>query len=51
MQTVEKIDVNVDPVKVEDCHWVKTRGSKKGIVKFFTRKDANKIRAERKAEG
>ena len=29
LQTVEKIDVNVDPVKVEDCHWVKTRGSKK----------------------
>ena len=51
MQIFEKIDINVDPANVEDCHWVKTQGSKKVIIKFPKRKDVNKIRAEKKLKG
>ena len=48
LQIFEKIDISVDPENVEDCHWVKTQRSKKVIIKLFRRKDANKIRAEKK---
>ena len=44
----EKIDISVDPENVEDCHWVKTQRSKKVIIKLSRRKDANKIRSEKK---
>ena len=48
LQIFEKIDVSVDPGNVEDCHWVKTQLSKKVIIKLCRRKDANKIRSEKK---
>ena len=51
LQTFEKIYVNVDPAKVEYCHCVKTQILKKVIMKFPRRIDANKIRAEKEAEG
>ena len=47
LQIFEKIDVSVDPGNV-DCHWVKTQLSKKVIIKLCRRKDANKIRSEKK---
>ena len=40
LQIFEKIDTNVDPANVEGCHWVKTHGPKKVIIKFSRRKDA-----------
>ena len=43
-----KINVSVDLDNVEDCHWVKTQRSKKVIIKLSRRKDANKIRSEKK---
>ena len=48
LQIFEKIDISVDPENVEDCHWVKTQRSKKVIIKLSRRKDANKIRSEKK---
>ena len=42
-QIFEKTDINV-----EDCYWVKTQRSKKVIIKLSRRKDANKIRSEKK---
>ena len=33
---------------MEDCHWIKTQGPKKVIIKFLRRKDANKVQAEKK---
>ena len=47
----EKIDINVDPANVEDCHWVKTQISKKVIIRFSRSKDINEIRAKKKVEG
>ena len=40
LQILEKIDTNVNPANVEGCHWVKTHGSKKVIIKFYRSKDA-----------
>ena len=49
LQIFEEIDISVDPEEnVEDCHWVKTQRSKKVIMKLSRRKDANKIRSEKK---
>ena len=47
-QIFEKIDISVDPENVEDCHWVKTQRSKIVIIMLSRRKDANKIRSEKK---
>ena len=48
LQIFEKTGISVDPENVEDCHWVKTQRSKKVIIKLSRRKDANKIRSEKK---
>ena len=48
LQIFENIDISVDPGNAEDCHWVKTQSSKKVIITLSRRKDANKIRAEKK---
>ena len=40
----DKLDVAIDPSKTEDCHWLKSNGPKKVIIKFARRKDANLIR-------
>ena len=40
----DKLDVAIDPSNIEDCHWLKSNGPKKVIIKFARRKDANLIR-------
>ena len=40
----DKLDAAIDPSNIEDCHWLKNDGSKKVIIKFAGRKDANLIR-------
>ena len=40
----DKLDVATDPSDIEDCHWLKSHGPKKVIIKFARRKDANLIR-------
>ena len=39
-----KLDLAIDPSNIEDCHWLKSNGPKKVIIKFSRRKDANLIR-------
>ena len=47
----EKLDANVDPKNMEDCHWLKTTNSaKKVIIKLPKRKDTDKIRQVKKIE-
>ena len=51
LKVFEKLDVDVDPKNVEDCHWLKTRNSsKKVIIKLSKRKDTDKIRQVKKIE-
>ena len=39
-----KLEVNVDPSNVEDCHWISSKnGPKRVIVKVSKRNDASKI--------
>ena len=38
----------MDSRNVEDFHWIKTQCPKKVIIKFWRRKDANKVRTETK---
>ena len=40
----DKLDVAIDPSNIEDCHWLKSNGPKKVIIKFARRKDTNQIR-------
>ena len=40
----DKLDVAIDPSNIEDCHWFKSYGPKKVIIKFARRKDVNLIR-------
>ena len=40
----DKLDVAIDPSNIEDCHWLKSNGPKKVIIKFARRKDANLVR-------
>ena len=35
-------------MNAECCHWIKTQGPKKVIIKFPGRKDDNKVRIEKK---
>ena len=44
----DKLDVAIDPSNIEDCHWLKSNGPKKVIIKFARRKDANLIRNKQK---
>ena len=39
-----RLDVAIDSSNIEDCHWLKSNGPKKVIIKFSRRKDANLIR-------
>ena len=49
LKVFEKLDVDVDPKNVEDCHWLKTRNSsKRMIIKLSKRKDADKLRQIKK---
>ena len=40
----DKLNVEIDPSNIEDCHWLKSNGPKKVIIKFVRRKDANLVR-------
>ena len=40
----DKLEVAIDPSNIEDCHWLKSNGPNKVIIKFARRKDANLIR-------
>ena len=44
----KKLDVEVGFFNIEDCHWLPSKGSKRVIVKFPKRKDANRIRKIKK---
>ena len=49
LKVFEKLEVNVDPSNVEDCHWISSKnGPKQVIVKVSKRKDASKIRSSKK---
>ena len=39
----DELDVAMDPSNIEDCHWLKSNGPNKVIIKFSRRKDANLI--------
>ena len=46
----DKLDVAIDPSNIEDCHWLKSNGPKKGITKFARRRDANLIQKKKKKQ-
>ena len=50
LDVFQKIEVDVQPENVEACHWLKSNspGGKKVIIKFSRRKDADKIRKQKK---
>ena len=39
-----KLNVAIEPSNIEDCHWLKSSGPKKVIIKFARRNDGNLIR-------
>ena len=44
LTVLSKLDVNIDPVNVEACHWLKSNNKgKKAILKLFRRKDSDEI--------
>ena len=46
---IRKNDIEVHPDHIEACHWIKSNaGPKKVIIKVSRRKDADKIRREKK---
>ena len=49
MKIFEKLEVNVDPCNVEDCHWISSKNNpKQVIVKVSKCKDASKIRSSKR---
>ena len=40
----DKLEVAINLSNIEDCHWLKSNGPKKVIIKFARHKDANIIR-------
>ena len=40
--------MSIDPSNIEYCHWLKSSGPKKVIIKFASHKDANLIRRKNK---
>ena len=53
LKIFEKLEVNVGPSNVEDCHWISCKiGPKRVMVKVSKREDAFKIRtSKRKLKG
>ena len=44
LKAFEKLDIDVEPKNVDNCHWPKTRNSyKKVAIKLSKRKGSNKI--------
>ena len=49
LKIFEKLEVNVDPTNVKDCHWISSKnGPKRVIVKVSKRKDGFKIRSSKR---
>ena len=48
LQLFKKLDVEVDSSNIEDCHWLPSKGPKNVAVKFSKRKDANRVRKDKK---
>ena len=49
LKIFEKLEVNVDPSNVENCHWISSKnGPKLVIVKVSKRRDASKIRSSKR---
>ena len=42
-----QLDVAIDPANIEHCHWLKSNGPKKVIIKFTRRKDGTLIRKKK----
>ena len=48
LTVLSKLDVNIDPVSVEACHWLKSNNKgKKAVLKLSRRKDSDEIRRVR----
>ena len=51
LKVFEKLDADVDPKNMEDCHWLKTRiNSREVIIKLPKIKNAKKILQVKKIE-
>ena len=49
LKIFEKMEVNVDPSNVEDCHWISSKnGLKRVTLKVSKQKDASKIRSSKR---
>ena len=48
LQLFKKLDVEVDLSNIEDCHWLSSKGPKNVVAKFSKRKDANRVRMDKK---
>ena len=48
LQVLKEIGVNIDSKNVEVCHWIKTQGPKKVIIKFSEHKYTNKVSTKKK---
>ena len=49
LKIFEKLEVNVDPSNVEDCHWISSKnGPKRVIVKVSKRKGVSKLRSSKR---
>ena len=46
----DKLDVAIDPSNIEDCHWLKSNGPRKVVIKFAKHKDANLIRKKKQKQ-
>ena len=49
LKIFEKLEVNVDPSNVEDCHWISSKNDPKGVIlKVSKCKDVSKIRSTKR---
>ena len=48
LKLFKKLDVEIDSSNTEDCHWLPSKGSKRVVIKFSKRKDANSTRRVKK---
>ena len=45
LKIFEKVEVNVEPLNVEDCHWISSKNDPKRVIEKVSKlKDASKIR-------
>ena len=43
-----KLDVEIDSSNIEDCHWLRSKGPKRAIIKFSKQKDETEFVIARK---